>query len=62
MHPYTLIGRQASTLTGWPALQDLLMKLDKTMVDEFNDDISTLLTFVSDSGHWPSDFALIRGV
>lgn len=37
-------GRPA--LSGWALVEDWMTRLDKGMVNDFNDDINTLLTFV----------------
>lgn len=39
-------GTGRSRLTGWEAVEDHFVKHDQGLVDGFNDDINTLLTFV----------------
>ena len=46
-------------LTGWAAIEAYLTRLDQGMVDGFNDDINTLLTFVRIPYHFVSTYLLI---
>lgn len=39
-------GSGRSRLTGWEAIEDHFVKHDQGLVNGFNDDINTLLTFV----------------
>ena len=38
---------QKPAVSGWAALEEFFKDLDRRMVNDFNDDINTLLTFVS---------------